>query len=110
MKIFVLKSSIPYNQTLWFFSYEKNFFHDQMVNIQNNRLLALFSQDERIVVKTKHSVHIMLFGMVNSNSNVMPQFIFPHGLTFNTEVYIKHQDKVMLTWIEREADGRPDVW
>ena len=30
-------------------------------------------------MKTKHSVHIMVFGVVTNDDEVIPQFVFPHG-------------------------------
>ena len=42
---------------LWFFSDEKNFCQDEIVNSQNNHCLAQFPQDVPIVVKTKHWVN-----------------------------------------------------
>ena len=40
-------------------------------------------------MKTKRPVHIMVFGVVTSDGDVMPTFIFPHGLTLNTVAYSK---------------------
>ena len=42
-----------------------------------------------ILMKTKHPVHIIVFGVVTSDDDVMPTFILPHGFTINTEAYIK---------------------
>ena len=41
-----------------------------------------------IEMKTKHPVYIM-FGVVINNGNIMPPFIFPHGLRPDIEAYIK---------------------
>ena len=35
-------------------------------------------------MKTKHPV----FGVVASDGDVMPSFIFPHGLKFKTEAHV----------------------
>ena len=60
-----------------FFSAEKFFYQHLMVNLQNNHLLSSSPQDERIVMKTKHPVHIILFGVATSISYIMPPFILP---------------------------------
>ena len=44
-------------------------------------------------MKTKQLGHIMVIGMVTNDADVMPGFIFTHGLRFNMEVYIKGQEK-----------------
>ena len=56
-----------------------------------------------IVMKTKHPVHIMVFGVVSCDGDVMPPFIFLHGLNLNIEAYIKCLQKIVLLWIERVA-------
>ena len=66
---------------LWFFSDEKNFNQDQMVNSQNNCWLALYLQDILMVMKTKHLVHIMMFGVVTSDGDVMPLFLLTRPWT-----------------------------
>ena len=86
---------------LCFFSDEKNVCQDQIVNSQNNCWLALSPQDIPKVMKSKYPVQIMMFGVVTSNSDVMPPIIFPHGLTLNTEVCIKYLEKLVITRIER---------
>ena len=96
--------------TLWFFSDEKCFCQNRMVNSQNDRWFALYPQDVPILMKTKHPVHIMVFGVVSSDGDIMPPFIFPHGLKLNTEAYIKCLEKVVLPWIVEVATGRPYVW
>ena len=58
-------------------------------------------------MKTKHPVHIRVFGMVTSNGNVMPPFIFPHGL--NMGAYIKSLGEV-VPWMKRVAAGRSCIW
>ena len=39
-------------------------------------------------MKTKHPVHIRVFGVVTCDLNVVPQIIFPQGLRLNREAYI----------------------
>ena len=67
---------------LRFFSDDKNFYQDQMVNSQNNHWLALSPQDVLVLMETKHPVHIMVFRVVTIG-DVMPPFIFPHDLRLN---------------------------
>ena len=49
---------------LCFFSGEKNFGQDDMVNLQNHHWFALFLQEVLIGMKTKHPIHIMIFWVV----------------------------------------------
>ena len=37
------------------------------------------SEDRFIFMKTKYPVHIMVYGLVTSDGDAMPQFILPHG-------------------------------
>ena len=67
---FWTNSCIPF--MLYFFLEVKNFFQDQMVDSQNNCLLTLSQYDVSIVMKSKHSVHILVFGMVTSDSDSIP--------------------------------------
>ena len=46
-------------------------------------------------MKTKYLVDIMVFGMVISNDDIIPPFIFPHGLRF--KVCNKYLKEVVLT-------------
>ena len=46
-------------------------------------------------------------GIVITNGDVMPPFIFPHVLTLNTEgIYIKYLEEILLLWIEKVVAGR----
>ena len=101
------KLSDPFQlNMLWFFSDENNICQDQVLNTQNNCWLALSPHGVLTVMKTKHPIHIMMFGMVTSDSDVMPPFIFPHHFRLNAEAYVKCLEKVILTWIERVVAGR----
>ena len=93
-----LKHPLQLNM-LWFFSDEKNFLQDQMVNSQNS-WLTLSSQDVLILMKDKQPVHIIVFGVVTSNDD-NPPFTLPHGFRLNKEAYIKCLKVVVLSWIER---------
>ena len=65
---------------------EKNFSWYNIVNSQNN--CCSVPQDLPIVMKTKHSVHIALFGVVTSDSDIIPPLIFPRGLRLKTEMVV----------------------
>ena len=58
---------------------------------------VLYQQDEAIVMKTKYSVHIIVFGVVTSDGDIVAPFISPHDLRFNTEFNIKCLEELMLT-------------
>ena len=63
------------------FSDEKIFCWDQMINSQNNCHLVLYPQTLQVLMKSKHSIPILVFGVVISDGEIMPPFIFSHGLT-----------------------------
>ena len=92
------------------FSDEKNFYSDQMINSQNNRWLYLTPQDLLILMKTKHWVHIIVFGVITSDNDVIPPFIFPNGLRLNIKAYIKCLEEVMVSCIKRVTGGRSYIW
>ena len=67
-------------------------------------ILCFFSDDElaeqqdvSILIKTKHIVDIMMFGLVKTDFDIMPPFIFQHGLRLNTEPYVKRLELIVLT-------------
>ena len=60
-----------------------------------------------ILLKTKYSLHLVVFGVVISNGDVLPPFIFPHDLRLNTEVYTKWPKEVVLLWIKWMAVENP---
>ena len=53
------------------------------------------------LMKCKHPVYIMVFGVVTSGGDIMSQFIFLHGLRLNMEAYIKCLEEVVLTRIKK---------
>ena len=69
----------------------------------------MFSQDVSILIKTKYPVYILEFGVVISELNVKPEFIFPLGLQLNEEAYIKCREELVLLWIVRVASRRPYI-
>ena len=44
-------------------------------------------------MKAKHQVEIKVFGVFNSNGDILLLFIFAHVLRHNLEVYIKYLDR-----------------
>ena len=55
-------------------------------------------------------VHIVVFGMVTSYSDIMPPSIFSHDLRLNMEAYIKCLEKVVLSWIKMVFARKPYIW
>ena len=49
-----------------------------------------------ILMKTKHPVHIMVFGLVNGDGDDMPPFIFSQGLKLDKETYIRCLEAFVL--------------
>ena len=52
----------------------------------------------------------MAFGVVSSDSYIMPPLIFKIGLKVNTKVYLDVLKTVVIPWCNQVADGRPWVW
>ena len=52
----------------------------------------------------------MVFGVVTSNGDIMPPFIFLHGFKLNMEIYIKFLEEVVLLWIKWVVAARPIIW
>ena len=73
---------------LWFFSDQKNFSQDQMLNSQNNCWSTLSPQDVLILTKNQHQVHIKVFDVITSDGDIMPPFLFLHNIKLNMEAYI----------------------
>ena len=71
----------------------------------NAKILVLGSQ-LIILTKTRYLDHIMVFGVVTSDADVMPPFIFQQGLRLNTESKTKSLAEVDLPKIRRMAAGR----
>ena len=95
---------------IWFFSDKKNFCQDQVVSNQNNRWLAVCSEDVAKVMQTKFPATVMVLGVVLSEGHIMPLYIFQKGLKVNTMEYLKVLEMHVLPWIRKVANGRPYVW
>ena len=83
---------------LWFFSDEKNFCQDQVQNSQNHRWIATNNRDVPKVMKTKFPATVMVFGVVSSESHIMPPHIFKVSLKVNTKVYLDVLKSVVIPW------------
>ena len=81
---------------LWFFSDEKNFCQDQVHNSQNHRWIATNNRDVPRVMKTMFPATVMVFGVVSSESHIMPPHIFEVGLKVNTKVYLDVLKSVVI--------------
>ena len=76
LRSFSTNSNIPCNLTWFAFSQmSKVSVSSEWWNHKNNHLFALPSHDRQIVMKTKYPVHVMVFSLVTSNSDVIPPFI-----------------------------------
>ncbi|QQP38361.1 Uncharacterized protein FKW44_018918, partial [Caligus rogercresseyi] len=73
-----------HNETLWFFSDEKNFTQDQKHNSQNNRC-CLGPHEVPIVAQTKFPAAVIVFGIISPDGDVMPPHFFPKGLRLDSE-------------------------
>ena len=52
----------------------------------------------------------MVFGVVSSESHIMPPHIFEVGLKVNTKVYQDMLKSVVIPWCNQVASDRPCVW
>ena len=93
---------------LCFFSYEKNFCQDQMLNSQKNRWRPPFQND--VTIKIKPPVQLMVFGVVTNNGDVICPFKFQFSFRFNSNAFVKYLEEVVLIWIEKVVAERPYVW
>ena len=59
------------------------------------------------VMKTKFPATVMVFGVVSSESDIMPPHIFEVGLKVNTMDVLK---SVVISWCYQVAGGRQWVW
>ena len=95
---------------LWFFSDEKNFCQDQVHNRQNHQRIAMCRNDVPRVMKTKFPNTVMVFGVINSDGDVMQLQIFKTALWVDTEIYLQVMETVVLPWIKQVAWDRPWLW
>ena len=88
---------------LWFFSDKKNILSgldseltEQLLACSVPTISTDIDENTTMWTRYLHPIHIMVFGVVISNSDVMPAFIFQRGFRFNTEAYIKWLEEVAL--------------
>ena len=72
--------------------------------------IAMNNRDMPRAMKTKFPATVMVFGVVSSESHIMPPHIFKVGLKVNTQVYLDVLKSVVLPWCNQVAGGRPWVW
>ena len=62
------------------------------------------------MMKTNFPATVMDFGVVSSESRIMPPHIFEVGLKVNTKVYLDVLKSMVIPWCNQVAGGRPWVW
>ena len=62
------------------------------------------------VMQTKFPATVMVFGVVSSESHIMPPHIFEVSLKVNTKVYLDVLKSVVIPYFNQEAVGRPWAW
>ena len=62
------------------------------------------------VMKTKFPATVMVFGVVSSESYILPPHIFSVGLKVNTKVYLDVLKSVVIPWHNQVASCRHWVW
>ena len=68
--------------------------------------IATNNRDVPKVMKTKFLATVMGFGVVSSESHIMPPHIFEVGLKVNTKVYLDVLKSVVIPWCNQVASGR----
>ena len=68
--------------------------------------IAMNNRDVPRVMKTKFLATVMVFGVVSSESHIMPPHIFENGL----KVYLDVLKSVVIPWCNQVAGSRPWVW
>ena len=72
--------------------------------------IATNNRDVPRVMKTKFPATVMVFGVLSSESHIMPPHIFEVGLKVNTKVFLDVLNSVVIPWCNQVAGGRPWVW
>ena len=72
--------------------------------------IAMNNRDVPRVMKTKFPATVMVFGLVSSESHIMPPHIFEVSLKVNTKVYLDVLKSVVISWCNQVANGRPWMW
>ena len=69
--------------------------------------IATKIRDVAGVMKIKFPATVMVFGVVSSDSHIMPPHIFEVGLKVNTKEYLYVLKSVVIPWCNQVAGGRP---
>ena len=72
--------------------------------------IATNNRDVPKMMKTKFPATVMVFGVLSSESHIMPPHIFKVGLKVNTKVYLDVLKSVVIPSCNQVAGGRPWVW
>ena len=67
--------------------------------------IATNNRDVHRVMKTKFPATVMVFGVVSSESHIMPPHIFEVGLKVNTKVYLDVLKSEVIPWCIQVAGG-----
>jgi transposase len=95
---------------LIFFSDEKVFVQDQVVNRRNSRWLCFDKKEVPVVMSSKFPGTLMVLGVVSNEGDVMPPHFFSKGQKVNSEVYLTVMKDVVKPWMENIARGRHYVF
>ena len=79
-------------------------------NLNMQIWIATNNRDVPRVMKTKFPATVMVFGMVSSESHIMPPHSFKVGLKVNTKVYLNVLKSVVIPWCNQVAGEKPWVW
>ena len=79
-------------------------------NLKMQIWIATNNRDVPRVMKTKFPATVMVFGVVSSESHIMPPHFFEVGLKANTKVYLDVLKSEVIPWCNWVAGGRPWVW
>lgn len=100
-----LKNSKEKNPLI-FFSDEKNFQQDQVVNKRNNRWLCMDVNEVPIIMKTKFPTAVMVMGVVSNEGDIMPPHFFLRGSRLNADAYLEVLRQIVVPWMKQVANGR----
>ena len=75
--------------------------------VKKQILIATMKRYVPRVIKTKFPATAMVFGVVSSDSHIMPPHIFEVGLKINTKVYLDVLKSVVIYWCNQVAGGSP---
>ncbi len=92
---------------LVFFSDEKNFFQDRVVNRHDDRWICAESSELPVVMRAKYPSHLMMLGVVSNEEDVMAPHIFESGFRLSAQDYLDVMCTDILLWIKCVAGGRP---